>query len=58
MINAAKSGQTITFEFGEWNSFPRSFMEKLVNKSANGVTFVFHIQQVGIGHLISWIIFL
>ena len=21
MINAAKSGQTITFEFGEWNSF-------------------------------------
>ena len=42
MINAAKSGQTMTFEFGEWNSFPRSFMEKLVNKSANGVTFVFH----------------
>ena len=42
MINAAKSGQTITFEFGEWNSFPKSFMEKLVNKSANGVTFVFH----------------
>lgn len=41
MINAAKSGQTITFEFGEWNSFPKSFMEKLVNKSANGVTFVF-----------------
>ena len=42
LINAAKAGQTITFEFGEWNSFPRSFMEKLVNKSANGVTFVFH----------------
>lgn len=42
MINAAKSGQTITFEFGEWNSFPKSFMEKLVNKSASGVTFVFH----------------
>lgn len=42
MINATKSGQTMTFEFGDWNSFPRSFMEKLVNKSANGVTFVFH----------------
>ena len=42
LINAAKPGQTITFEFGEWNSFPRSFMEKLVSKSAQGVTFVFH----------------
>ena len=42
MINAAKSGQTITFEFGEWNSFPKSFMAKLVDKSAQNVTFVFH----------------
>lgn len=42
MINAAKPGQTITFEFGEWNSFPKAFMEKLVSKSAQGVTFVFH----------------
>ena len=41
-INAAKPGQTITFEFGEWNSFPKNFMEKLVAKSAQGVTFVFH----------------
>ena len=41
MINAAKSGQTITFDFKEWNSFPKSFMEKLVAKSAQGVTFVF-----------------
>ena len=41
MINAAKPGQTITFEFGELNSFPKSFMEKLVAKSAQGVTFVF-----------------
>lgn len=41
MINAAKPGQTITFEFGEWNSFPKAFMEKLVSKSAQGVTFVF-----------------
>ena len=42
MINAAKAGQTITFEFGEWNSFPKSFMEKIAAKSMEGVTFVFH----------------
>lgn len=42
MINAAKPGQTITFEFKEWNSFPRAFMEKIAAKSAEGVTFVFH----------------
>lgn len=41
MINASKPGQTITFEFGELNSFPKSFMEKLVDKSAQNVTFVF-----------------
>ena len=41
MINAAKPGQTITFEFGEWNSFQKSFMAKLVDKSAQNVTFVF-----------------
>ena len=40
LINAAKSGQTITFEFGEWNSFPKSFMEKIAAKS--DVNFVFH----------------
>lgn len=42
MINAAKAGQTITFEFGEWNSFPKSFMAELADKSAQNVTFVFH----------------
>ena len=42
MINNAKPGQTITFEFGEWNSFPKLFMEKIAAKSAEGVTFVFH----------------
>ena len=41
MINNAKSGQTITFEFGEWNSFPKAFMEKIAAKSMEGVTFVF-----------------
>ena len=50
MINAAKSGQTITFEFGEWNSFPKAFMEKVAAKSAQNVTFVFkykwnHVKQ-------------
>ena len=42
MINAAKAGQTITFDFGEWNSFPKSFMAKLVDKSSQNITFVFH----------------
>lgn len=42
MINAAKPGQTITFEFGEMNSFPKSFMQKLVEKNGQNVTFVFH----------------
>ena len=42
LINAAKPGQTITFEFGEMNSFPKSFMEKLVEKNGQNVTFVFH----------------
>lgn len=42
MINAAEAGQTITFEFGEWNSFPKSFMAELADKSAQNITFVFH----------------
>lgn len=42
MINSATKGQTVILEFGEWNSFPRNFMEKLAVKSAEGVTFVFH----------------
>lgn len=39
MINVAQPGQTLTFEFGEWNSFPKSFMEKIAAK--NGATYVF-----------------
>ena len=42
MVNASKAGQTVTFELGEWNSFPKAFMEKIAAKSAEGVTFVFH----------------
>ena len=42
LVKAAKPGQTVTFEFGEWNSFPKEFMAKLVDKSAQNVTFVFH----------------
>ena len=42
MIDAAEAGQTITFEFDEWNSFPKSFMAKLADKSAQNITFVFH----------------
>lgn len=42
MLNKASAGQTVTFEFGEWNSFPKSFMEKIAAKSMEGVTVVFH----------------
>lgn len=42
MVNESKAGQTTTFEFGEWNSFPKAFMEKIAAKSLEGVSFVFH----------------
>lgn len=40
-IDAAKSGQKIVLEFGELNSFPKSFMEDVAEKVAAGVTFEF-----------------
>ena len=50
MINVSKSGQTIKFQFGEWNSFPKSFMEKIAAKVEEGVSFEFnykwnHVKQ-------------
>lgn len=50
MVNASKSGQTIKLEMGEWNSFPKAFMEKIAAKSAQNVTFVLkykwnHVKQ-------------
>lgn len=44
LIKAAQPGQTVTFEFGEFNSFPKDLMAKLVEKSAQDVTFVFHYE--------------
>ncbi len=40
LVEASKSGQIIKIELGEWNSFPKSFMEKIAAKSAQNVTFV------------------
>ena len=40
-IEASKSGQKIVLEFGELNSFPKSFMEKIAARVAEGVTFEF-----------------
>ena len=40
-MDAAKSGQTIVLEFGELSSFPKSFMEKIAQKVAAGVSFEF-----------------
>ena len=42
MIRAAKAGQTITFEFGEWNSFPNKMMQAIAQRSKENITFVFH----------------
>ena len=41
-IYSSQPGQKVVFEFGEWNSFPKSFMADLAAKSAAGVTFEFH----------------
>lgn len=39
-INAAQPGQTIVFDFGEWNSFPNWFMSMIAQR--RDVTFVFN----------------
>ncbi len=40
-MDVAKSGQNIVLEFGELSSFPKSFMEKIAEKVAAGVSFEF-----------------
>ena len=39
MINAASAGDTVVFEFNQWNSFPKWFMERIAAKP--DVTWVF-----------------
>ena len=43
LLNSAKPGQTVTFDFGEWNSLPKSVMQKLANKS--GVNYVIKFKK-------------
>ncbi len=50
LVNESKSGQVIKLDFGEFNSFPKAFMEKVAAKSAQNVTFIFtykwnHVKQ-------------
>ncbi len=45
MIKAAKPGQKITLEFGEFNSFPRYMMEKVAARMNDNITFVFKFKQ-------------
>lgn len=45
MIKAAKPGQKITLEFGEFNSFPRYMMEKIAARMNDNITFVFKFKQ-------------
>lgn len=41
MLNAAKTGDNVTLDFKEWNSFPKSFMEQIKAKVDAGVTVTF-----------------
>lgn len=43
IINSAKPGQTVTLDFGEWNSLPKSVMQKLANK--NSVNYVIKFKR-------------
>ena len=45
LIKAAKPGQKITLEFGEWNSFPRYVMAKISARMNENITFVFKFKQ-------------
>ena len=49
MVVNAKPGQTVEMDFGEWNSFPKSFMEKVAVKTQQNVSFGFHYNWNHVG---------
>ena len=49
MVVNAIPGQTVEMEFGEWNSFPKSFMEKVAAKTQQNVSFGFHYNWNHVG---------
>ena len=42
LVVNAKPGQNVEMDFGEFNSFPKSFMEKVADKTQQNVSFGFH----------------
>lgn len=53
MVVNAKPGQTIELNFGELNSFPKSFMEKVAEKTQQNVSFGFHYNWNHVGQEIK-----
>ena len=53
MVVNAKSGQTVEMDFGELNSFPKSFMEKVAVKTQQNVSFGFHYNWNHVGQEIK-----
>ncbi len=49
MVVNAIPGQTVEMEFGELNSFPKSFMEKVAVKTQQNVSFGFHYNWNHVG---------
>lgn len=49
MVVNAKPGQTVEIDFGELNSFPKSFMEKVAVKTQQSVSFGFHYNWNHVG---------
>lgn len=53
MVVNAKPGQTVEMDFGELNSFPKSFMEKVAVKTQQNVSFGFHYHWNHVGQEIK-----
>ena len=53
MVVNAKPGQTVEIDFGELNSFPKSFMEKVAVKTQQNVSFGFHYNWNHVGQEIK-----
>lgn len=53
MVVNAKPGQTVEMDFGELNSFPKSFMEKVAVKTQQNVSFGFRYNWQHVGQEIK-----
>ena len=53
LVVNAQPGQYVEMDFGEWNSFPKSFMEKVAVKTQQNVSFGFHYNWNHVGQEIK-----